>query len=54
MHAIEALGYGKENEMQYWIIKNSWAADWGEEGYFRIKIDDSGINKGMMSCIPLI
>uniref|UniRef100_A0A7E4VJR6 Pept_C1 domain-containing protein n=1 Tax=Panagrellus redivivus TaxID=6233 RepID=A0A7E4VJR6_PANRE len=32
-HAISIVGYTPE----YWIIKNSWSANWGEEGYFRAK-----------------
>mmetsp|Transcript_101270 Transcript_101270/g.179942 ORF Transcript_101270/g.179942 Transcript_101270/m.179942 type:complete len:385 (-) Transcript_101270:69-1223(-) len=36
-HAVTMYGYGKTNSNQkYWLIKNSWGADWGEAGYIRI------------------
>lgn len=36
-HAVEIIGYGSENGVDYWKVRNSWSSAWGENGYVRIK-----------------
>jgi cathepsin L len=37
-HAVQIVGYGHDAAAQadYWIVRNSWAPIWGENGYIRM------------------
>lgn len=35
-HAMLIVGYGVENNTEYYIVKNTWGPNWGENGYVRI------------------
>jgi len=36
-HAVVAIGWGTENGVPYWLIKNSWGAKWGDKGTIKVK-----------------
>jgi cathepsin F len=41
-HAVTLVGWGPFDEgmwgqNEYWLIRNSWSATWGEKGYFRMR-----------------
>jgi len=35
-HAVNVVGWGKQDSTEYWIVRNSWGSNWGESGYCRM------------------
>jgi len=59
-HGVLVVGYGEDDGIPYWKVKNSWGHTWGEKGYIRIErgYDECGIlgqpsyPKMSSSCMP--
>jgi len=46
-HAVVAVGYGQENGVNYFLVRNSWGTSWGDAGYVKIGADASNSGEGV-------
>ena len=37
-HAALVVGYGTENNLEYFLVKNSWGPKWGDLGYVKVGV----------------
>ncbi|KAL6660619.1 hypothetical protein ACP70R_001654 [Stipagrostis hirtigluma subsp. patula] len=53
-HGITIVGYGvaTDSGTPYWLIKNSWGADWGDDGYFKLEMGVGACGIALFASYP--
>ena len=55
-HAVQTVGWGHDvaTDLNYFIVRNSWGASWGEQGYIRIAETNTDLGIcGMLYRVPM-
>jgi cathepsin B len=54
-HAVKLIGWGVEEGTPYWLMVNSWNAQWGDNGLFKIRrgTNECGIDNSTTAGVPV-
>ena len=53
-HGVLVIGLNLTASLPYYIVKNSWSADWGESGFFRLSANEDTCGVSRQASYPLI
>ncbi|XP_053674007.1 cathepsin B-like [Anopheles nili] len=54
-HSVKLMGWGEENNVKFWLCANSWGAEWGDGGFFKVVRgeDHLGVESNVVTGLPL-
>lgn len=54
-HGVTLIGYGEEKGKDYWLVRNSWGANWGADGYIKmVRNKKSKCGVAAMASYPIV
>merc|ERR1712151_784287 len=53
-HCVQLVGFEKRGEVPYWIVRNSWGTEWGEDGNIYLELDMNTCGLADEATIPFI
>ena len=55
-HSTLIVGYGEEAGEKFWIVRNSYGPDWGENGNFKVRRgqNDFGAEAESIGATPIL
>lgn len=53
-HQVLVVGYGKLDNQEYWLVKNSWSTLWGNDGYILISMRDNNCGVLTVPTVPIV
>ncbi|XP_072948109.1 uncharacterized protein [Epargyreus clarus] len=53
-HGVTVVGYGVRDDTTYWIVKNSWGEDWGQDGYALMSATNDNCNTLTEAYYPVV
>jgi len=53
-HCVMATGFNSTAATPYWIVRNSWASTWGEQGYIYLEMAENTCGVADDATIPTV
>merc|ERR1719409_14964 len=53
-HCVQAVGFNSTAPTPYWIVRNSWASTWGEQGYIFLEMSENTCGLADDATIPTV
>merc|ERR1712056_82518 len=53
-HCVMAVGFNSTAPTPYWIVRNSWASTWGEQGYIYLEMAKNTCGLANDATIPIV